>query len=1266
LHNAKGNPLYDVVTDTDGLTYNPSREALEGNDELALQSGTPGGYDSNVISETLNRNNVTYGLAYNSNGSFHVVIRINSITFYRIVAHYLLVSLSSTIFASLSFNITSRNHNINGDYVYERTYLIARHLFRTGALAGYSKRRVLDHYARFNLTFTCSRGGGNAQAEQHAGERLGCSYYKWAVGPFKLEDLIGDIPASQLNVMATRFKDTISEHMMRKLENAEDFGVSEGSDNSDIGDFIGFDEYASRSDEARLTYRAELFRRRLDEVTIKLLPRNFLTPMAMTVRPINYASSVIPLATTRVSDMPFVEPYGDAVDAQLDNVYNEQDPDNRQFLNLNATTAQLSHDKPLAPMAEISNTYTIIRSTTENYNNLNEIEPGDMDTYNWSLNVNPSSLTLNDATPFITPERPLLLDPNSAETHNQFFQLSGDIEFEYGSDMEERYAGCLVDPKDRLEAYFLRLTNMWAPPFDLEDNNCVPRCYFQAKGWEPTDKLIADMRDRLEMTTDEHFTPTTLRELAGLNNEVFHLWEIVKSDYAPVAEYPELKECKISKMFRKFDTVTPRGGDELLKRERRHFHFLWHKHHCYLIKDPKFVVDKVKCSKCTQWIKLGSFKNHYEKCFYCPTCRKAYSVKNGSHNCGGERLLPKESIKLSQSLAEPKVCEDWVQTKKFIKTKKLTPADKIWLADIETFPNAEDRFNCCAYAIGLQCLATGSKYMQFWGPTCVPDFLAYTQTISGTLYFFNGGRFDAYVVINGMVNHGYPLETSSFIKNKGTIMNFNLHAQLRVHDLYLYIDCGLAKACKAWGVPADEAKGEFKHAKIYDFESAERHKEEVQKYLKLDVVALRSLYDIYSKAQFECFGVDINRAISLSEYAYNVWSAECGVTHLTFVPHTGKEEDDDRAAYYGGRVTPQRKEYVSSQYVEGQKEYDYAQIDDHLIYPDVNSLYPAVCKKFRYAIGHWRYMEQEEIERLDLVNRLNNQDDPDENNPLFRRCCWKVTISCPKDLITAFLVERLPSGKLVHTLDTKVEQWYWGNELEEAILLGYDVLSVHEVKVFPYYAQVFDTFVDKCCQGRLDNPKPSVKNRAFKDTLNKLTGKFGQKSHPYNTVIYNTGAKQNEKQLKAFEESIATLNDFDIIFSNSGKNHAIVMEVANPKPHPTYPIYLSAQILANSRVYMSGIYEKLNAYRDPNYAIYYTDTDSMVLHARCQPILERAGLIGEGLGQLSCDLIEPYNGHFAKILTGVWAAPKGPYALGYVDNKKPQIMEKVKAKGMSL
>ena len=651
--------------------------------------------------------------------------------------------------------------------------------------------------------------------------------------------------------------------------------------------------------------------------------------------------------------------------------------------------------------------------------------------------------------------------------------------------------------------------------------------------------------------------------------------------------------------------------------------------------------------------------NHSKFCFYCKVCRRAYSTKNKAHECLGERQTFREINAAKNAMQHEKVCEDWITTSRGEFSKKLSPENTIFLADIETFPDVENNFQCIAYKCAIQGLARGERQYQFSGPNCLGEFLDHCRTLEGTVYFYNGGRFDCYLIIQAMINRGDVLDSSSFIKNSGCIMSFAIHRRLKVHDLCLFVDGSLARACKDWGVPKELSKGEFDHSKIYSWESAAEHDKEVSEYLKFDVVSLRELYRIYSKAQFDCFKIDVNRSISLSQYAYKVWSAGVGsAMNSIYVPHKGKEENDDRAAYYGGRVAPQRLEYISSDYVPGQTHYDYDSITDYLIYPDVNSLYPAACHTFKYAFGFWKYLSTEEIADFNFMDRLNHIEQTDD----ILKCCYCVDVTCPKDLITPFLMERTSNGSLLHTLKDKLKQWYWGSELLEAILIGYHVTSVHEVKQFSYYGALFKDFIDLCWQGRIDNPKPSVKNLSFKNTMNKLTGKFGQKAHATNTTILSAKSKTADKDAKKILEN---LEDFDLLFDENGDNHAIILEVTNSNPHPTYPIYLSAQILANSRVIMSRVYRQINAYLDPECAIYYTDTDSLIINGKTLDKLKEANMIGSGLGQLSCDLSDGTDGTFAKILTGIWAAPKGPYTLGFVNPKGDgRMLEKVKAKGI--
>lgn len=464
---------------------------------------------------------------------------------------------------------------------------------------------------------------------------------------------------------------------------------------------------------------------------------------------------------------------------------------------------------------------------------------------------------------------------------------------------------------------------------------------------------------------------------------------------------------------------------------------------------------------------------------------------------------------------------------------------------------------------------------------------------------------------------------------------------------------------------------------MFDWESAEEHEEEVAEYLKLDVLSLAELYKIYGGIMWSIFGIDIYHSISPSQYAMNCWLKLCPTDPVTqralyediYIPHCGKEEDDFRSAYYGGRVTAQRRQYQSAQYNQQNEEceLDENSVTEYLINADVNSLYPAVQHSEQYAYGKWEYADCTDFD----LSRINLLSDPS----LLARSQFKVDVHCPKDLLTPFLVHRdLKSKKLVHNLVDKEGCWYWGCELEEAIILGYRVTKVHECITFEHSGDLFTPYVNKCWQGRLDNPKKGpnanpTKNMAFKLAMNRLTGKFAQATHTTNTVIFSTKYKQDDKTENSFKVALHQLNDFTPIFCEGG-NVAVMMDLDIADKNPDYPIYLSGQILAKSRVKMSQIMRIGNCYLEPKNAIYYTDTDSLVVPERVYPLWRKAGLLGAKLGQMSCDLHE-WEGDeeikeaaFSKIVKGIWAAPKGPYSLVYLDPGKNRLKEKIRTKGI--
>lgn len=689
-----------------------------------------GYFRTNVLAPNFTNTNITYGYNHISNGRFHFLnMGIGaSQGLLKGACTFKIMGVANTIIASMTIASNSRIHTpqLPGqpfDTVL-KAITNARNLLITGALGGYDIERIRGLFCRFSLIFTSSRGGHN----QDVIEDHGMQFYKWTVGPFDIGHLLSHDPQTLHRLIMT-----VEAKMEEILTKAADFGISEDADNSDIQ--MGFNnlrqQYALAYNEKHSAlhhFRLSLFHARIDETTFKFLPRSIRQPNTHTIHPLSYNTAAIPLnaSITDLTPLPFL---GDAADLRLRTEYSRLAVGEDQYRNLNGISVNNSHtlaesSLPLPLYDEFdvqpSNQLIVIKG----YYELND--------YAIEVMQNPSAtLSATDVQDRITPHTPAVRQPITLNVHNHFFQPISEETFDRihhqpvssDSDSEDQSSGCRPKHKDCVEAYFTRLSNFKSPR-DADDNDCFLRCLFMARG-EPEDtEAFAAIREVLEMTKDAHFRISNLQPLSTATNEVYHIWNIVDTDYESLKEnHPGLAECKISKMFKKAATITPKEDSPEQKRNRKHIHFLWYREHSYLIKDPSFVVDKVKCGKCTQWSKMGSFKNHYDKCNYCNICRKAFSTKNGEHQCQGERLLPKENTAQQRSLAQEKVCEDWVPTRKYHLVKKLTKESLIWFADIETFPNPHEGFNCTSYAIGVQCLEVGSKYHYFWGEDAMKDFL---------------------------------------------------------------------------------------------------------------------------------------------------------------------------------------------------------------------------------------------------------------------------------------------------------------------------------------------------------------------------------------------------------------------------------------------------------------------------------------------------------------------------------------------------------------
>ena len=75
-------------------------------------------------------------------------------------------------------------------------------------------------------------------------------------------------------------------------------------------------------------------------------------------------------------------------------------------------------------------------------------------------------------------------------------------------------------------------------------------------------------------------------------------------------------------------------------------------------------------------------------------------------------------------------------------------------------------------------------------------------------------------------------------------MSFKFGDDNKVFDSYLFIMTSLDKACKDFKI--ENAKTSFDHKKIKTWDDTDKYKSEVLPYLKLDVLGLKELFEVFN------------------------------------------------------------------------------------------------------------------------------------------------------------------------------------------------------------------------------------------------------------------------------------------------------------------------------------------------------------------------------------------------------------------------------------
>jgi uncharacterized protein YprB with RNaseH-like and TPR domain len=643
----------------------------------------------------------------------------------------------------------------------------------------------------------------------------------------------------------------------------------------------------------------------------------------------------------------------------------------------------------------------------------------------------------------------------------------------------------------------------------------------------------------------------------------------------------------------------------------------------------KELIEKPKVHICLMGEHYYICKEHNP--IKCYTCGKTYFSSN-IHKC---------NFNVSKYYNR-KVCDNnnkFVNSVNIEEKQKINDNDLIFF-DLETFEDTKKSFHvpyACGYTTGKN-LNVNISY----GKNCCDDLLNYLNVVEDKfICAYNGSGFDFYILLNLLKDKGHNID--DIILANGSILSFKFGKNNKVFDLYRFINSSLDNACNAYKIKNHKIK--FDVLKIQSWELAEKYRNEVEPYLKFDVLSLSELFFAFNDFMFETEKINITKYITLSHLSYCIWSSK--LEEYIELPDL-KKYDFIKRATYGARTYPLQKNYKSKLYdevINNKTSYDeLIKSQDYIFNADVSSLYSASMKGFdlietKYPIGksYW----SEEPEKQFKNNKIG---------------FYEIEFECPKDLIIPILPRKTQEGGLEWSLYNGVGV-YTSEDVKNSINAGYKVKFINKCLIYEKTGNPFIKYVDKFYQMKkdADEEKNDVKRGVAKLMLNALYGKMLQKAIFNNTQVINNYSQLMEFYRNHTITDICNLDDNKLLISG---------DVIEKESRITKPCQLGAFILGYSRsimlFYMKAIDPELKTH-----IFTYTDTDSLHIIGKHAEKLKQLGYIKNkndvSIGFLCSDIKNE-----GVIIAETNHAPK-TYFYEYIDNKNELHLKEngtMKAKGI--
>jgi len=517
---------------------------------------------------------------------------------------------------------------------------------------------------------------------------------------------------------------------------------------------------------------------------------------------------------------------------------------------------------------------------------------------------------------------------------------------------------------------------------------------------------------------------------------------------------------------------------------------------------------------------------------------------------------------------------------------------------------------------------------------------------SGTtfyVYAHNLSGFDGILLMKHLLNYtGAKVEPLMF---NGKLISFKFKFNGKTiifKDSFLMLPMSLRALCKAFDISMDKGhfpvlldnimyEGVIPHFSYWTDMSFETYqslsnkykdkiwsyKDESIKYCQIDCKVLFIIIQKFNELVFNEFSVNINKTLTLPALAMVIFKT-LYMPKDTIYQLLGKVDAYLRQSYTGGAVDA---------YIPHNRVTD-SGLFEKLYYYDVNSLYPFVMSSIKMPVGKPIAFE-------------GNIRSIDSNAYGFFYC----KITSPDYLEHPILQRRITTQDGVRTIAGLGGWvgWICSAEMDNAMRFGYqfEILKGYQFD----QANIFEGYVQKMYSLRMEYPRSHPMNLIAKLLMNSLYGKFGMKPESSIVEIYSTSTPEDTIQ---FNNALDTYGESLEDYLKIDNNYVIVRDnLSNYKYDDQDDLYhgldvnvgIASAVTSGGRIWMSLLKN------NPNYNLYYSDTDSVVIDS---PLPTK--LIGNDLGLFKLEY---------EVDRAVFLAPK---VYGFITTSGLEI---IKVKGLS-